>query len=200
MALIAITHAGGYKLAYDRLGNSYGELEPDPDGRRFYGSQELQDALNQWAGHLPRVMRPPNYILSAGLYVDKPGTHSQGIAIDVDGFWISDADHYMALSAPNDWGFYLKIEATLRQVFGTVLNYDYNLYHRDHWHCDLSRAPGWRRVRSLTIFAQRALNEIFSQDIEVDGIYGPETDGALRTTGYNFPGDWDRFLRDIIGS
>lgn len=199
--LISITHAGPYRIAYDRL-TQLGVIEPLPrrDTRRFRGTQALQDALNTWAAHVPTVMDEPNYILTGGVYVDKPGEHGRGNAIDVDGFWWSATDKFLANDAPTDWYRYLTIEATLRKAFGTVLNYDYNRAHHDHWHCDLGRSTTWRRVSSQSYFAQRALNEIWGEDLSVDGDWGNLSNGAATRNGYDFsaPGGWDHFLDDII--
>ncbi|MEM7309960.1 MAG: N-acetylmuramoyl-L-alanine amidase [Planctomycetota bacterium] len=200
-ALQSITHAGNYRLAYDRLG-TLGVIEPLPgrDTRRFRGTAELQNALDAWAPYIERVMTPPAFILTGGLYVDKPGEHGRGNAVDVDGFWWSDSDTFLAIHAPTDWYRYLTIEATLRKVFGTVLNYDYNAAHHDHWHCDLGRNTSWRRAESQVKFVQRALREIWGEDIEVDGGWGDLSRGALARAGYDFGtgGGWDHFLDDLI--
>jgi len=197
-----ITHAGPYRLAFDRLNSHYGIIEPlpDRDNRRFRGTAALQAALNQWASFLDRILSPPSYILTGGLYRDKPGEHGKGNAIDVDGFWWSDDNKFLAKEAPTDWIKYLTVEASLRKVFGTVLNYDYNQAHQDHWHCDLGAGIAWRTVRSQALFAQRALNEIWNEKLKVDGKWGNLSKSAMARQGYEFPasGEWDRFLDDII--
>lgn len=201
--LVPITRAGSYRLAYDRIRNlGYGVIEQAPgrDNRNFRGTTSLQDALNTWATYIPTVMAAPNYILTGGVYVDKPGEHGRGNAIDIDGFWWSDTDKFLANDAPTDWHRYLTIEATLRKAFGTVLNYDYNSAHHDHWHCDLGRNTNWRRVSSQSYFAQRALNEIWGENLSVDGNWGNLSSTAASRNGYDFSttGSWDHFLDDII--
>ncbi len=196
-----ITHAGPYRIAYDRL-STLGVIEPLPgrDTRKFRGTAELQTTLNSWTPYLDRVLRAPAYILTGGLTVNKPGEHSMGNAIDIDGFWWSDTEEFLAINAPSDWFKYIKIEATLRKVFGTVLNYDYNADHHNHWHCDLGGNTTWRAVRSQVLFAQRALNVIWQESLTVDGNWGPASNAAAIRNGYNLsaPGGWDHFLDDII--
>ncbi|MBE2224230.1 MAG: D-alanyl-D-alanine carboxypeptidase family protein, partial [Anaerolineae bacterium] len=196
-----ITHAGPYRLAYDRL-TTLGVIEPLPgrNTRKFRGTAALQTALNKWAPYISKVMPPPNYILTGGLTVNKPGEHGKGNAIDVDGFWWSSTNKFLAKDAPTDWYRYLTIEATLRKVFGTVLNYDYNVAHHDHWHCDLGMPTRWRAVKSQAKFAQRALNEIWGENLQVDGRWGKLSQAAASRNGYNFSvaGGWDHFLDDII--
>lgn len=197
-----ITHAGSYRLAYDRL-TSYGVIEPLPgrNTRTFRGTADLQDALNDWATHIPTVMDPaPAYILTGGLTVNKPGQHGVGNAVDIDGFWWSATDKFMANDAPTDWWRYLRYEATLRKAFGTVLNYDYNTGHHDHWHCDLGGTTDWRGVESQAKFAQRALNEIWGESLTIDGDWGSNSRAALTRAGYDFSSadGWDHFLDDII--
>ena len=120
--------------------------------------------------------------------------------IDDDGFWWSATSSFLAVNAPTDWYRYLRIEATLRKAFGTVLNHDYNAAHHDHWHCDLGRSTAWRAVTSQAKFAQRALNEIWKESLAVDGDWGTLSSGAATRHGYDFAssGAWDRFLDSII--
>jgi hypothetical protein len=197
-----ITHAGRYRLAYDRL-TSYGVIEPLPgrNTRTFRGTAALQNALNDWANYIPDVMDPPPaYILTGGLTVNKPGQHGVGNAVDIDGFWWSSTDKFMANDAPTDWWRYLRYEATLRKAFGTVLNYDYNTDHQDHWHCDLGGTTAWRGVESQAKFVQRALNEIWGENLIIDGNWGNNSRAALTRAGYDFttPDGWNNFLDDII--
>lgn len=200
LALQHITHAGPYRLAYDRL-TTLGVIEPLPgrNTRRFRGTAALQTALNNWAPYIREVMEPPGYILTGGLYVNKPGEHGNGNAVDVDGFWWSSTNKFLANDAPTDWVRYLTIEATLRKVFGTVLNYDYNAAHHDHWHCDLGASTNWRSVKSQAKFAQRALKEIWGENLAVDGKWGNLSRTAASRSGYDFSaaGGWDHFLDNI---
>ncbi len=203
MGLTNITHAGSYRLAYDRLkAHGYGVIEPEPgrSNRNFRGEPRLQAALDAWAPYITQVENAPAYILTGGLYVDKGGQHGAGLAIDVDGLWWSASDKFLANDAPTDWIRYLRLEATLRKVFGTVLNYDYNAAHHDHWHCDLGRPTHWRAAESQAKFAQRVLNEVFGKNLTVDGDWGPKSQADSISVGYDFSqeGEWDRFLDNLI--
>lgn len=196
-----ITHAGPYRIAYDRL-TRLGVIEPLPNRntRKFKGTAALQAALNNWTPYLDKVLKAPAYILTGGVTVQKPGEHGIGNAIDIDGFWWSDTEIFLANNAPSDWFKYLTIEATLRKAFGTVLNYDYNVGHHDHWHCDLGHNTTWRKAKSQSLFAQRALNVIWRENLTVDGDWGANSIAAMTRAGYDFDasGGWDRFLDDII--
>ncbi len=200
LSLTSITHAGSYRIAYDRL-SSLGVIEPLPgrNTRNFRGTVALQEALNNWSVFIPTVMRIPNYILTGGVYVDKTGEHGLGNAIDIDGFWWSETDKFLANDAPTDWYRYLTIEASLRKAFGTVLNYDYNSAHHDHWHCDLGRNTSWRAAQSQAFFVQRALKEIWGENISVDGVWGDLSNSALNRNDYDFTttGGWDHFLDNL---
>ncbi len=204
--LVNITHAGTYRLAYDRLAaQGYGMPEPLPARNRriFRGQQSLQDALNSWAPLLAKVeMTAPSLILTGGLYVNKAGQHGQGLAIDVDGLWWSDTNKFLTINAPQDWYRYLRIEASLRKVFGTVLNYDYNAAHRDHWHCDLGTSTAWRHVESQVKFVQRVLNELYKETLSIDGKWQGDTVTAAKNASYDLDkdGHWDRFLDNLINA
>ncbi len=198
-----ITHAGSFRLAYDRLpAQGYGVIEPLPgrNTRNFRGTADLQAALDAWAVYLPAVESPaPAYILTGGLLVNKPGEHGAGRAADIDGLWWSDTDKFLATDAPSDWWRYLRIEASLRKAFGTVLNYDYNAGHRDHWHCDLGGSTAWRAADSQTLFARRALNEIWGESLPISRGWDATAQAAAVRAGYDFNADgWDHFLDDII--
>ncbi len=200
-ALQDITHAGPYRIAYDRLGK-LGVIEkaPNRDNRKFHGTSGLQTALNNWTPFLDKVLSSPAYILTGGMTVQKPGQHGIGNAIDVDGFWWSDTNEFLADNATTNWCLYLRIEAGLRKVFGTVLNHDYNADHHDHWHCDIGTSVSWRKVKSQALFAQRALNVFWGEALGIDGDWGRLSTEAMMRRGYDFSksGEWDRFLDDVI--
>lgn len=189
-----ILAAGEIPLAYDRL-TKYGVPHPKV---RLLGKRKLAKALDHWAGLLGEYGIQVDTILTGGLFVDKGGQHAKGIAIDVDGI-IVGGKNFMALSAPDNWQRYLALEATLRQVFGQVLNYDYNKAHRDHWHCDLSQGNGFRKhSRAQTLFMQRALNTFWDAGLRLDGEYGPLTSACFAEHIRLSVGlGWDTFLHEI---
>jgi len=120
-------------------------------------------------------------ITSGGAYVEKAGRHGEGRAIDIDAIWW--ANKVLITAGYNEHKrFYLGVEAIIRRHLGTVLGYLYNKAHHDHWHIDDGTEVKFTiRSRSRVMFMQAALLHIWGKHIAIDGIYGPATDGALRT-------------------
>lgn len=123
-------------------------------------------------------------ITSAGAWVPRPGKHGQGRAFDLDAvFWaggrelVTLRDGWQA----RDRQLYLGVEALLRRHFGIVLDYNYNAAHRDHFHLD-DGAPIQFRTgsRSTVLFVQAALVELWDARLDVDGLWGPLTGGAVK--------------------
>jgi len=206
--MISIGKLDDIKLKYDRFGAPYG-YGSQGKSYNFQGKEELRIQLLNWVRMMARYGIKPKYILSAGTYVNKPGAHGKGIAIDVDGLWFGGKIHrkaakgaklggnlkvsatdrepkanvignvITALSAPKRWKEYLQIEATLRMYFSVVLNYDYNKAHQDHWHCDLSIARLFYSGKSQIMFLQRSLNVFGGESLSVDGDFGGKTNSAF---------------------
>ncbi len=118
-------------------------------------------------------------VTSAGAYVDKPGYHGQGRAVDIDAiFWVQH--DFVTLNYNADGVLYLGIEAVVRKHFGTVLNYLYNASHRDHLHVDDGTEVDFHTSsRSRVLFLQAALTHVFELPVMIDGIYGNQTAGAV---------------------
>jgi len=144
-------------------------------------------------------------IVSAGCYVEKPGSHSMGRAIDIDAVWWHYGPPIIALSYPKDRKRYLATEAILRKHIGIVLNYHYNSKHRDHWHCDDTEPVGFFPTASRVVFIQAAAIHVFGLDITHDGIWGPQTEGATKQIAEQFGGPenitllagWNCFLNAV---
>lgn len=119
-------------------------------------------------------------ITSAGTYVDKPGAHGYGRAFDLDGiFWANRT--FITNNYPVDKAFYLAVESVFRKHFGTVLNYEYNLDHRDHLHVDDLTAVGFDPTsRSRVLYLQMILTHLFDRPVAIDGVIGNQTNGAAR--------------------
>src|SRR5207247_6704118 len=87
-------------------------------------------------------------IASGGAWVEKPGFHGQGRAFDLDGiFWAGKG--FVTLHdgfQGGDQVFYYAVEAIVRRHFGTVLDYNYDIDHRDHLHLDDGTRSEERRV------------------------------------------------------
>lgn len=192
---------------FNRIEMRYDRLATHPYGSagklyNFRGQQALKDAIGAWVNTLEEYGINPRYILSAGTYVNKPGMHGKGLAVDVDGLWFSPDDILMTLNAPRHWKRYLAVEATLRMHFSVVLNYDYNRQHRDHWHCDLTYSNLFYKGKNQLLFAQRVLNVFAGNSLEIDGKWGEKTETAFR--GFMDRGSdndsWIEFLEKIAGT
>lgn len=119
-------------------------------------------------------------ITTAGAWVNKPGMHGKGRGFDVDGIFWADRT-FVTKNYPEDRPFYLAVEAVLRKHFGTVLNYEYNVDHQDHLHIDDGSETGFvPGHRSRVLFLQMAISHVFERPIGIDGVTGPETNGAAR--------------------
>ena len=119
-------------------------------------------------------------ITSAGAYVDKGGLHGAGRAFDIDGiFWPDKA--FVTNQYPSDRSFYLAVESVLRKHLGTVLNYKFDAAHQDHFHVSGRGEPGFvPGHESRVLYWQMALTHLFDRPVTVDGLTGPETNGASR--------------------
>jgi hypothetical protein len=144
-------------------------------------------------------------ITSAGALVEKPGFHGLGRAFDLDALFWPGRD-FITLRFPIDQKFYLGVEAVLRKHFGTVLNYLYNADHHDHLHVDDGSEVGFvKSSTSRVFFVQAALTHVLGVTVGIDGAYGPETEGGIRTAftrlglggDINTRGVWLEFLTRI---
>ena len=93
--------------------------------------------------------------------MDKPGYHGLGRAFDLDAiFW--DNHTFITLNFPEDPFVYIGVESVIRMHFGTVLNYDYDAAHRDHFHFDDGTNPGWNKMaKSRVVFLQNVLHFLY---------------------------------------
>lgn len=123
-------------------------------------------------------------ILSGGVSRAGTGTslHHKNRAFDLDGLLFDDDSNWVANTFPQRPQLYLGIEAVLRKHFGTVLSYDYNRAHEDHFHFDNGTATGFKSAaKSHVIFIQNVIALVYGSAISRDGLWGPETESALRT-------------------
>ncbi|WP_320047466.1 extensin family protein [uncultured Ilyobacter sp.] len=170
----------GVPVHYDRLSppNDYGTRGKVTN---FHVTKEFQKNLSECFKELWEIcpFGPADVITSAGAYTAKPGFHGMGKAFDLDGiFWENKT--FITLRYPSDPKFYLGINSVLRKHFGTVLDYHYNSSHRDHFHIqDDGKVVGFRKIRSIIVFLQAVISEVFNDIVEIDGRYGPKTDAAL---------------------
>ncbi|MXN65724.1 hypothetical protein GR183_12485 [Stappia sp. GBMRC 2046] len=187
MTLVRVDNISGISLFYDRFkSGSYGNeavaMRPFID-QKFFGICEkavatIRDALSKgeyeikqiWSGGVGRSGNGRSY-------------HHKNRAFDLDALIFADNTKWVANTFPDRPYIYLAIEACLRTKFGTVLNYDYNKAHEDHFHFDNGTTVRFKReARSHVLFLQHTLMKLFNQDIGesgADGIFGPDTDAAL---------------------
>jgi hypothetical protein len=173
------TELAGVPVNYDRLPppHNYGTRGTPT---RFHTTEEFQEKLDACFAELWTVcpLGQAELITSAGAYTAKPGYHGRGRAFDLDCMFWSDRT-FITVDYQTDARFYLGVESIVRKYFGTVLNYNYNASHRDHFHIDDGTEVGFRRVRSILLFTQAVLTEIYDDPVEIDGQYGSETADAL---------------------
>jgi hypothetical protein len=135
--------------------------------------------------------------------VNKSGYHGMGRAFDLDAiFWPGKT--FVTKQFEDYPNFYLAVEAILRKHFGTVLAYNYNQAHRDHFHIDDGTGVGFRTVRTVTLFVQGVCYYILGKRFRgnVDGDYGSATrtvlDEACSELGVPTPlttsANWNQFL------
>ena len=119
-------------------------------------------------------------LTEAGCWVDKPGRHGQGRAIDIDAIWWRAKGCIVARDAPLFPARYLAIESTLRRYFGCVLGWWYNEAHHDHWHCDDGADVGFDSSSGVEVkYVQASLAHVWHRPVVIDGLFGPQTLTAL---------------------
>lgn len=149
---------------------------------RFYCDDAFRTQLNQCFDELWRVcpLGEGEVITSAGCYVDKPGSHRFGRGFDLDAIFWADTP-FITFHYPQDRALYLGVEAILRKHFGTVLNYEYDAAHQDHFDIDNLAPTGFfPQHRSRVLFLQMALTYLFDRPVAIDGRIGPQTNTAVR--------------------
>lgn len=122
----------------------------------------------------------PEVVTTAGIFVNKPGHHGSGRAFDLDAiFWKNES--LVTLNFIHQKELYLGIESYLRRHFGIVLNYFYP-NHKDHWHVDISVPVDFNKSsQSETLYVQMALKYIYGEEVIIDGRWGPQTSGMVKT-------------------
>lgn len=185
MADIKVSTLGGKPMLYDRtIPEHYGKtgVPFNPFMNTEFAKQsdlcfaELVELLETG------LNRKVTKILSGGVSRAGSGTslHHKNRAFDLDALLFDDGSNWVATSFPKRPHIYLAIEAVLRRHFGTVLSFDYNKAHEDHFHFDNGTALGFKRhAKSHVIFIQNALVFVYQLKVGRDGVWGGETDGAL---------------------
>lgn len=180
MALIRVSNLAGIPLFYDRYNNtSYGvsavPMRPYIDEAFHELCETCFGELNTFLG---RYSKGIVQIWSGGVGRQGTGTsyHHSNRAFDLDALIMNDGDRWIATSFPQRPHIYLAIESYLRMQFGTVLNYQYNAAHEDHFHFDNGTNPSFNKhAKSRVTYLQNALKFGFGGVLGVDGVWGPET-------------------------
>jgi hypothetical protein len=124
-------------------------------------------------------------LTSGGLFVEKPGKHGEGRAVDVDTvswerFSINPFGGEHAAADVRVRRRYLGLDAMCRTAFSWVLDGWFNDKHGEHIHCDDSSELILKTgARSTVAFCQSACNDIYGSNLEVDGRWGPLTKAAV---------------------
>lgn len=171
----------------------------------FASTQRLKDVLDRCFRTLSEEspFGQPDIVVTAGLYVNKPGFHGRGLAIDVDAIYWQDRT-LVSVLYPFDQVHYLAVESVFRQYFGTVLNYLYDPAHEDHWHMDLgTRADFYTDSPSRVFYLQASLTYIHDHPVLIDGVWGRQTGGAIQevlrdmslSTDIENMSTWQAYLR-----
>lgn len=163
-----------------------------PQQRTFASTNAFYARLVVWVRDLRGLaernggFRSLDRIVSAGAYVNKPGEHGRGQAIDIDQMRWSNAavTPYNREHAARDVTVrrrYLALDAVSRRHFRYVLDGGYNAAHADHLHLDFGGGAIRcdRSSRSDTVFVQMAANAFMGSGLKVDGVWGSRTQSAF---------------------
>jgi len=145
------------------------------------------DRLVVWIRELRSISRDCGYgsvqfLVSAGFYVNKPGQHGAGTAMDLDYVRWGDGRSSSPLDGHHNADSlklrrrYLAIDATLRRRFCYTLDGWYP-NHDDHFHADVADLPTVlnKGSESATKFVQACCNRFMGSGIAIDGAWGPNT-------------------------
>lgn len=158
--------------------------------RNWQCTQEFYDRLVLWVRDLRSLSSAygsVTYLVSAGFYVNKPGQHGAGTAMDLDyvrwsgGQVSSPLDQHHASSTASLRKRYLAVDAVCRRRFRYALDGWYNSAHADHIHSDFGGLPVLcvKSSESDTKFVQAMCNNFRGSGLVVDGIWGTNTQNAF---------------------
>ncbi|GGS37093.1 extensin family protein [Actinokineospora fastidiosa] len=160
--------------------------------RNWQCTQAFYDSLVLWIRDLRSLSSgygSITYLVSAGFYVNKPGQHGAGTAMDLDhvrwsgGQVSSPLDRHHASGTQSLRRRYLAVDAVCRRRFRYALDGWYNADHEDHIHADFAGLPTvcQKGSRSDTVFVQAMCNNFMGSGLSVDGDWGPLTQSAFTT-------------------
>lgn len=175
-------------------------LHYEPTGARttFTFESTFYDQILAWrdnlSTHVPSSWNgPPTRLDTYGVYVDKPGMHGQGRAIDIARVTFTAADGTTRnmncrYDQWRNWGNldrwrkrYWALSASLHLRFRHVLTYLYNAEHHNHIHVD-NAVYGWKSGAQFNSgssaqvqHVQACCRYLFGYSTTIDGIWGPQT-------------------------
>jgi hypothetical protein len=153
-------------------------------------TQAYHDQLVLWMRDLRTLSADygtVSFIASAGFYVNKPGQHGAGSAMDLDHVEWSSGTVCTPLDRHHKSGDrqirrrYLAVDAVCRRRFRYVLNGWYNAAHADHIHSDFGGLPVrcLKGASSDVKFVQAVCNNFLDAGLTVDGAWGARTQNAF---------------------
>jgi extensin-like protein len=132
--------------------------------------------------------------------------HSLGEAIDVAGVrWQAGTAsgrppevlvHNFQL--PSDAPWLRRINACLRLAFPLVLDFHFNVDHRDHFHCDMNHGHGRNLGRATFLFAADALSAVLGRPIATPGSWDDLMPALVQFAGSRPPGPRDPWLQQVL--
>ena len=201
------TELAGVPVHYDRYSDPNDDSKPHPEfgygtrgkSYRFYCSNSFQPKLEACFAELWEKCPhdKAEVITSAGAYVKKAKMHGRGRAFDLDAIFWKDRE-FITINYPIDPVFYSGVEAILRKHFGTVLNYNYDPRHRDHFHFDDGTDVRFSKYSESRVwFLQAALTNVHAIAVEMDGVWGPETSRESKKALKNISIDGNLTSREV---
>ncbi len=165
--MISKNALAGATFWYERRGH--------PHKRTFDFDPKFYRTLEECFLEIAEDFKPMARVISAGAYVDKPGSHKLGRAFDLDGIEFEDGQLWMATERGV---LTAAIQGVFMKKFGVVLGWTFNEDHADHLHIDDSYAWGFRESPSIVSYMQWVLT-LSGNTLKVDGLWGPRTESVF---------------------
>ena len=168
----------------------------------------VERTVKEVRARVPARFGPMQRISSAGTFVNKPGMHGLARAIDWDRWVFENTEiapirHDHASPSKATRRRYWALAAICRANSSFVLHGRYNRDHEDHIHQDNGSHVRFAQMESTVKLCQAVLNDIFGNNLEIDGNFGGQTRTALQRAMEKVQLDsnfedvtmWTRFLR-----
>ncbi len=175
----------------------------------FYYDRDFYDHCNLWMDDLGDLSGggKPDAVSSLGTWVNRNdgcrSQHNYGTAFDLSALWWYDRRGWVADNYEGDKRFYMGVAANTNHFFTYSLDYNYNRAHHNHIHFDKSITPSRfsRGSTSQVKFVQASISHVWDRAITIDGLWGPQTEGAVREVLEGLPlsgvltADWMSYCR-----